>query len=45
MRKEQVVPALRHHPRSRRQRPRPVRNLLKDQAHPELQDLLDKLIF
>ncbi len=45
VRKEQVVPALRHHPRPTGQRPGPERDFLQDCAHPGRQTLLDKVIF
>jgi len=45
MRKEQVMPALRHHPRTRRQRPQTVGNILQDRLHARRQSLLDKVIF
>ncbi|OLB86885.1 MAG: hypothetical protein AUI12_08155 [Acidobacteria bacterium 13_2_20CM_2_57_6] len=44
VREEQVVPALRHHPRPRRHRPGPVRTFFQDRIHSRFQDLLDKLI-
>jgi hypothetical protein len=45
MRKEQVVPALRHHPRSCWQRPRAVGNIFQDGLHARSQSFLDKVIF
>jgi hypothetical protein len=45
VRKEQVVPALRHHPRSWGQRPRPVPDCLQGRVHVYTQRLLDKVIF
>jgi len=45
MRKEQVVPALRHHPRSGWQRPRAVGNIFQDGLHARSQSFLDKVIF
>jgi hypothetical protein len=39
------MPALRHHPRTRGQRPRPVRSLAHDFLQHDLQSLLDSFIF
>jgi hypothetical protein len=39
------VPALRHHPRARRQRPRPVRSVVQDSLQHDLQSALDSFIF
>ena len=41
MRKEEVVPTLGHHPRARRQRPRPVRNVVQYFLQKMFQLLLD----
>jgi len=45
MRKEQVMPALRHHPRPCCQRPRAVGNIFQDGLHAHSQSFLDKVIF
>jgi len=45
VRKEQVVPTLRHRPWSGGQRPGPVRDFLQDGVHVRSQSFLDKLIF
>src|SRR5436309_2873275 len=45
MSEEQVMPALLHHPRTRRQRPQTVGNIFQDGVHARSQSFLDKVIF